>query len=195
MYKNFNITESEKEQILNRLKENGYGQSTNKKVISEQGEPEDVWERLSNMFDIRFKDEHGILYLLRSKRGKEYGVFNKSKMDWEHGYQPSFQESGIKLYQTQTGEFVLIEKYIGIDDKVFYILLKIDGDDYNQSVKFLNTREYYDVVKNLKDLDDTDETLPPSADMRKRNNDKVYEENPINEGKQILIHTFKKLIK
>ena len=29
MYKNFNITESEKEQILNRLKENGYGQPIN----------------------------------------------------------------------------------------------------------------------------------------------------------------------
>jgi len=36
MYKNFNITESEKEQILNRLKENGYKQPTNKKVISEE---------------------------------------------------------------------------------------------------------------------------------------------------------------
>ena len=29
MYKNFNITESEKEQILNRLNENGYGQPIN----------------------------------------------------------------------------------------------------------------------------------------------------------------------
>ena len=29
MYKNFNITESEKEQILNRLRENGYGQPIN----------------------------------------------------------------------------------------------------------------------------------------------------------------------
>ena len=29
MYKNFNITESEKEEILNRLKENGYGQPIN----------------------------------------------------------------------------------------------------------------------------------------------------------------------
>jgi hypothetical protein len=36
MYKNFNITESEKEQILNRLKENGYGQP-----INEQGPPKD----------------------------------------------------------------------------------------------------------------------------------------------------------
>jgi hypothetical protein len=31
MYKNFNITESEKEQILNRLKENGYGRSKTSK--------------------------------------------------------------------------------------------------------------------------------------------------------------------
>jgi len=35
MYKNFNITESEKEQILNRLKENGYGQP-----INEQNAPD-----------------------------------------------------------------------------------------------------------------------------------------------------------
>jgi hypothetical protein len=35
MYKNFNITESEKEQILNRLKENGYGQPINEQVQSD----------------------------------------------------------------------------------------------------------------------------------------------------------------
>jgi hypothetical protein len=37
MYKNFNITDSEKEQILNRLKDNGYGQPINEqKVIPQQ---------------------------------------------------------------------------------------------------------------------------------------------------------------
>jgi hypothetical protein len=45
MYKNFNITESEKEQILNRLKENGYGQPINeqkapiKKPVAKQPVP------------------------------------------------------------------------------------------------------------------------------------------------------------
>jgi hypothetical protein len=45
MYKNFNITESEKEQILNRLKENGYGQPINeqkapiKKPVAKQPAP------------------------------------------------------------------------------------------------------------------------------------------------------------
>jgi len=33
MYKNFNITESEKEEILNRLKENGYGQPINEQSV------------------------------------------------------------------------------------------------------------------------------------------------------------------
>jgi len=39
MYKNFNITESEKEQILNRLKENGYGQPINEQKVKPTQKP------------------------------------------------------------------------------------------------------------------------------------------------------------
>jgi len=61
MYKNFNITESEKEQILNRLKENGYGQpineqnAPNKKSVAPQtkqsGDTElkQKWETLKEL--------------------------------------------------------------------------------------------------------------------------------------------------
>jgi hypothetical protein len=48
MYKNFNLTESEKEQILNRLKENGYGQPINeqnapvKKPVAPQQGPKGI---------------------------------------------------------------------------------------------------------------------------------------------------------
>ena len=214
MYKNFNITESEKEQILNRLKENGYRQPTNKKVISEQGEPEGELEQnpigeLRNDFHITSKDEYGILYLLRGKRGGEYGVFNKSKMDWEHGYQPSFTESDIKLYETQTGDSVLIQKYMGIGDKVFYTLYKIDGDDsMSSTVKFLNTREHVDVVENLKPVDTdepdnqggpdpvyTDSVYEEDETMDKEDYMTKHVENPLNEGKEILKDVYKKLIK
>jgi hypothetical protein len=204
MYKNFNITESEKEQILNRLKENGYGQPTNKKVISEQ--PEDELEQnpigeLRNDFHIISKDEkdkYGILYLLRNKRSGEYGVFNKSMMDWQPGYQPSFKESDINLYETQKGDSVIIEKYTGIDDKVFYTLYKVENDSTIRTVKFLNTREHSDVIERLKPVD-TDESVN-NGGFDEKYTDKVYEEdemmeNPLNEGKQVLVNTFKKLIK
>ena len=127
------------------------------------------------------KDEHGILYLLRSKRSKEYGVFNKSKMDWEHGYQPSFTDTDMKLYETQNGDYVIIEKYTGIDDKSFYTLHEINPADDGGIVKFLNTREHVDLVKDLKYVDTSNDSLPPSEDMRKRNNDKVYEESDMDE--------------
>ena len=178
MGKKLKITESQ----LKMLVEN-----KNRKIVSEQPEREleqNPIGELSNDFHIARKDEHGILYLLRSKRSKEYGVFNKSKMDWEHGYQPSFTDTDTKLYETQNGDYVIIEKYTGIDDKSFYTLHEInpanDGGIVG-IVKFLNTREHVDLVKNLKDIDTSNDSLPPSEDMRKRNNDKVYEESDMDE--------------
>ena len=133
MGKKLKITESQLKMLV---------ESKNKKIMSEQ--PEDELEQnpigeLRNDFHIARKDEHGILYLLRSKRGKKYGVFNKSKMDWEHGYQPSFTESDMKLYETQNGGYVIIEKYTGIDDGAFYTLYEINPEDDGGIVKFLNT--------------------------------------------------------
>jgi hypothetical protein len=176
MGKKLKITESQ----LKMLVEN-----KNRKIVSEQ--PENELEQnpigeLRNDFHIAGKDKHGILYLLRSKRSKEYGVFNKSKMDWEHGYQPSFTDTDMKLYETQNGDYVIIEKYTGIGDKSFYTLREIHpGDDAAVIVKFLNTREHVGVVKNLKYIDTSDDSLPPSNGMRKRNNDRVYEEGDMDE--------------
>jgi hypothetical protein len=63
MYKNFNITDSEKEQILNRLKENGYGQPINEQSghgVGQMGDhinPEqdalDIWEKSKDLIDFR----------------------------------------------------------------------------------------------------------------------------------------------
>jgi len=52
MYKNFNITESEKEQILNRLKENGYRQP-----INEQSELSEY--KLNDLSDDMYFARHG----------------------------------------------------------------------------------------------------------------------------------------
>jgi hypothetical protein len=176
MGKKLKITESQ----LKMLVEN-----KNRKIVSEQPENEleqNPMRELSYEFRTERKDEYGILYLLRGKKSGEFGVFNKSKMDWEHGYQPSFKESDIKLYQTQNGDHVLIAKFKGIGDKVFYTMQNVDSDDSMMDiVKFLNTREHVEVVKNLKDIDTSDDSLPPSNGMRKRNNDRVYEESDMDE--------------
>jgi hypothetical protein len=219
MYKNFNITESEREQILNRLKENGYRQPTNKKVISEQ--PEDELEQnpmedsIGNLdihFVIECKDVDGILYLLRNKKrqsyGYQYGVYNISSKTWLPGYDPYFRESGVKLYETQTGDSVLIEKFTlkGMTIKSFYTLYNVnDIDDTIRKVKFLNTREHADVVKNLKPLDEPvdqgggDEIFGGVSEedemMDKGDYMAKHGQNSMNEGKEILKDVFKKLIK
>jgi hypothetical protein len=82
MYKNFNITESEKEQILNRLKENGYGQPINEQKArpSQTGGVSQELVKKINML----KEFLGV-YLRGdetyvSKTHPEYGVFmNNSK--------------------------------------------------------------------------------------------------------------------
>jgi len=170
MGKKLKITESQLKMLVE-----------SKKFMSEQ--PEDEFNQnpigeLSNEFHMVHKDKYGILYLLRGKKSREYGVFNKSKMDWEHGYQPSFKESDIKLYQIQNGDHVLIQKYTGIGDKVFYTMGNIDSDDMG-IVKFLNTREHVDVVKNIKSFDD-DEPVD-NGGFDEKYNDKVYEEGDMDE--------------
>jgi len=193
MGKKLKITESQ----LKMLVEN-----KNRKIVSEQPEDElnqnPIGELIYEFHPVS-KDKYGILYLLRGKKSGEYGVFNKSKMDWEHGYQPSFKESGIKLYQTQNGdnELLLIAKYTGIGDKVFYTMQNVDSDDSMiDIVKFLNTREHAEVVKKLKDLDD-DEPVD-NGGFDEKYNDKVYEEgdmdNEMNESIQKIKSQFKRFL-
>ena len=122
MYKNFNITESEKEQILNRLKENGYGQPTNKKIISE--ERHFSLEEISAHYELRAK--HGNIVVLRSKNDRKYGIFNTKKGNWVHGYDPKFDEADISLYTNESEETFLLEKYQDENGNSFYILMDIN---------------------------------------------------------------------
>jgi hypothetical protein len=101
MYKNFNITESEKEEILNRLKENGYGQPINeqnapiKKPIAPQQQSIDNRDLSGKPLigkpdpklieSINFLKEYIQVYLSGvetyvSKTRMDYGVFVNNNM-------------------------------------------------------------------------------------------------------------------
>lgn len=198
MYKNFNITESEKEQILNRLKENGYRQPLKKNILSEQGERDNELDHnpigeLANHYVLLNKDKHGIFYLLRDKNNGNFGVYNRSSKSWQPGYEPTFVSEDLKLYQTDSDESVLMEKYVSEGGKVFYTMLKIDGDDSGSpKVDFLDVKQYNHIIEKLKPVD-TDEPVNNSG-FDDKYTDSVYEENGLNEGKQILINTFKRYL-
>lgn len=178
MYKNFNITESEKEQILNRLKENGYKQPLNKNIISEE---KLSLRELSPKFKVAHKGDNGLL-ILQDKQDDTYGVFNPFEGDWVHGHQPKFVEVSVSLYQTQTRDYVLLTKYGGEGGKVFYIIQRVGGNstDDVQTVAIFNHNKFDEMTKDLKLIHD--------------NND---EDISLNEGKgkQTLVNTYKKLIK
>ena len=73
MYKNFNITESEKEQILNRLKENGYGQPINEQQQS-LTQPGDVSvARVKSNSNSLFLGKTVTLYANQSDANQAYG--------------------------------------------------------------------------------------------------------------------------
>jgi hypothetical protein len=141
---NFNITESEKKQILNRLKENGY-----KQPINEQSEQENMFE------DERYFAKH-----------------DKSPMGWSG--------SSNKLYKDLPDGDYDDETY---DD--FDTLHNTHPDFYQH---YAGKRGELDYAKGL--FNKEKEMHGPLHVKRRR-----QMENPLNEGKQILINTFKKLIK
>lgn len=212
MYKNFNITESEKEQILNRLKENGYKQPTNKKVISEEHFSLD---EIRNHFNI--KHRHGSNVVLQKKDGNEYGIFNVKKGSWVDGYEPMFVEGDISVYTNESKETFLLEKFDAQNGNSFYTLLSVGKDDLDENgymnVKIFGQSGYDEVMEGLTRVNDSNEgddqekyqsgpdpvysdsVYEEDETMDKEDYMAKYGENSLNEGKQILINTFNKLIK
>jgi thiol-disulfide isomerase/thioredoxin len=81
MYKNFNITESEKEQILNRLKENGYGQPINEQKSKPSqigGAAQELVKKLNMLKEFLGVYLSGVGTYI-SKTHPEYGVFMNNK--------------------------------------------------------------------------------------------------------------------
>ena len=202
MYKNFNITESEKEQILNRLKENGYGQPSNKKVISE--ERHFSLDEISAHYEIRA--EHGSIVVLRSKNDRKYGIFNVKKGNWVHGYDPKFDEADISLYTNEFEETFLLEKYQDETGNSFYVLMDINTQSEHMIGKIFIQSDFDEVMEGLTPVDTSDETLPKAVGdggYDEKYTDKVYEEDeldepqqtPLNEGQEILKDVFKSLLK
>ena len=184
MYKNFNITESEKEQIINRLKENGYGQPITKNIISER-------INLENNYDVVLYNEKEPLFkLLRSKSTKKYGVFNQSTNKWafKHGG-GEFKETGSDLLGEKSKKIELITQYTNKNGDKFYTLINV----YTHNGRIVVPGGYLFEKLNSKFYEKNKKESEPIQDTS--DDDRVYEENPLNEGKQILIDTFKKLIK
>ena len=212
MYKNFNITESEKEQILNRLKENGYKQPTNKKVISEERHIN--LDELQNHFIVKFK--HGSNVVLRKKGNGEYGIFNIKKGYWVDGYEPMFEEGEVSLYANESKEYFILEKFNSQNGNSFYVLLNTTFDDESDGSyvngKIFGQSNFDEIMGGLTPVDDsnegddqpkyqggpdpvyTDSVYEEDETMDKEDYMSKYGENSLNEGKQILVNTFKRYL-
>ena len=192
MYKNFNITESEKEQILDRLKENGYKQPTNKKVISE--ERNFSLDDIHNHFHVIVKN--GSNLVLRSKENRKYGIFNIKKRYWVDGYEPIFDESDISLYTTESKDYFILEKFVSENGDMFYILRNTNMDDEFPIGKIFGQSGFDEAMEGLTLFTDY-----PEEGQKKyqggpdpKYTDSVYEEDGLNEGKKILINTFNRYL-
>jgi hypothetical protein len=195
MYKNFNITESEKEQILNRLKENGYKQPTNKKVISE--------ERHLSLDDIQIHfhviAKNGSNVVLRNKENRKYGILNIKKSYWVDGYEPSFDESDLSIYTSESEDTFLLEKFVSENGGAFYILRNVNtevgfGDEFPNG-KIFGQSGFDEAMEGLtlvSDYEEGQEKYQGGPDPKYT--DSVYEEDGLNEGKKILINTFNRYL-
>jgi hypothetical protein len=193
MYKNFNITESEKEQILNRLKENGYKQPTNKKVISE--ERNISLDDIQNHFHVIVKNGSNVV--LRSKENRKYGIFNIKKSYWVDGYEPSFDESDLSLYTSESEDTFLLEKFVNENGSTFYILRDIQRDDQEgfSNAKIFGQSGFDETMEGLTLVSDSEEGQEKNqGGPDPKYTDSVYEEDGLNEGKKILINTFNRYL-
>lgn len=220
MYKNFNITESEKEQILDRLKENGYKQPINKKVMSE--ERHISLDILKSQYNIKFRDGNNIVVqnkaanLTDNDRNEGYGVFNIKKGYWVDGYEPIFVEGDVSLYGNESKEYFILEKFNSKNGNSFYFLSNTTFDNESDggymNGKIFGQSDFDEVMGGLTPVDDsnegdneekyqggpdpvyTDSVYEEDETMDKEDYMAKYGENSLNEGKQILINTFKRYL-
>jgi hypothetical protein len=191
MYKNFNITESEKEQILNRLKENGYKQPTNKKVISEERHLS--LDDIQNHFHVIVKNGSNVV--LRIKKNRKYGIFNIKKRYWVDGYEPIFDESDISLYTTESKDYFILEKFVSENGDAFYILRNTNMDEELSTGKIFGQSGFDEAMEGLTLVSDSEEGQEKyQGGPDPKYTDSVYEVDGLNEGKKILINTFNRYL-
>jgi hypothetical protein len=104
MYKNFNITESEREQILNQHKEHGYKKSLNEQSLGNEN-VEDEKEELS------FHMKNGVIANLLEKRG-----YKKVKESTNDG-------NVINIYDYVDGSYTIRVEIFTTKDKILGIVL------------------------------------------------------------------------
>ena len=120
MYKNFNITESEKEQILNRLKENGYRQPTNKKVISEQPEGDGDYQNEFNMAYKVMGHDNLIMVTKDNRRDRFWGLLDRSNMKFV--LHPNYEMTNLDNINVADEEKLAME-FTNPNGKKFYAIL------------------------------------------------------------------------
>jgi len=155
MYKNFNLTESEKEQILNRLKQNGY-----RKPINEQPYENEIDELklvLNDPSDEKYFARHG--EDPNGWTGSSNKVYHK-----DSPFNDDFDDETYDDFDTLHNAHPDFYKHYSGNNM---------GPEHAK--KWFNTYK---------------EKYGPLRIKRKKEM-----ENPLNEGKQILINTFKKFIK
>jgi len=243
MYKNFNITESEKEQILNRLKNNGYGQPINEQSghgVGQMGDhlnPEqdavDIWGKSKDLIDFKklmmnkgYSDDES--YGLMKKMIDKFGVGNhnvqqqplKPATPVQNLNRPKIQVPQPINDQSELSEFKLSD----LSDDMYFARHGEDPNGWTSSSNKMYRDNEFGNDFDDETYDDFDTLHNTHPDFHKHyigntsNPDKVSHaksmfntykekygplhikrrrqmENPLNEGKQVLINTFKKLIK
>ena len=200
MYKNFNITESEREEILNGHKKYGYRQP-----LKEQHEMGNEPHHLDNDYEIHYQDkDNKFIFIVKNKRTDRYGVYDMKSHDWLKSlgkssgdlnhksvtYKADFKEVDNDFFLDDNSNAVIVTEYSNLEGVKFYTLQNI-GDINNKGrieVKIMNPMEFKSIEHKLQHDDNNQDTTDRS--------DRVYEGmNSLNEGQIELLNTFKKLIK
>jgi hypothetical protein len=229
MYKNFNITESEKEQILNRLKENGYGQPINEQQKSLYQPGDRSVARVQSNSNSLFIGKTVTLYSNQSDANQAYG--SKKSISNSKGaivckitQVMSANNDGVRLQAIPLNEVLGSETTLqGLSwkqaDDVSYGGWHYDpnrtlgsdsgGDQQWISFMFNKNNETFTILDISHDMDEPTITSIPYYNYSLRdtlvneffqtdfakNNKQDTPTDQIAEGKQVLIGTFKKLIK
>jgi hypothetical protein len=180
MYKNFNLTKSEREEILNRHKEYGYRQPLNEQ--QEMGGEEPL---MGNDYEVYAVDEQNdFLIIVKNKRTNKFGVYDSRKNGWLESIHTTYNDDFKETNTDLIGDSKLVTEFTNSKGDKFYTLSTVTMYDDVMKVKLMNQKEFESMGHNLEPIQNTSDDV-----------DRVYEESPLNESQVKLIKTFKRFVK
>ena len=177
MYKNFNLTESEREEILNGHKKYGY-----KQLLNEQHKIDGEGPINTNDYKVEVVDEKNPhIVLVMNKMTGKFGVYDTNSKDWLKSL-TSKGDSGLKSLVYSDNFKHSNFRTLG-DGKMSSLLVNPDGD------------KFY-VVQMRHQRDEIPNEIPKGIFMNPMEYESQYEVmNSLNESQVELLNTFKRFIK